>query len=123
MSSDPSGNDRFWFTVEGIYPDRALVLRASIDLRTGRPYDLSGGRPSAYSDSTWALVLHEMQGSRTRLVARTRVDAAPAWRAAPMNLVVGLPSHMVMQLQQFRNLKLRVERETGTVPATAAVAA
>jgi hypothetical protein len=109
LSSDPTGKNRAWFTIEGLYPDHALVLRASIDLRTGRPYSLSGPRPPAYSDSTWALVLQKLPDSRTRLLARTRSDAAPLWRSAPINFVVGLPSHVVMQLRQFRNLKRRAE--------------
>jgi hypothetical protein len=110
VSSDPSGRDRVWFTIEGIYPERALILRASIDLRTGRSYDPSRGRPEAYSDSTWTLVLRELPGSRTRLLARTRGEAAPLWRAVPVSLVVGLPSHRLMQARQFRNLKRRAER-------------
>jgi hypothetical protein len=125
LSSDPSGKNRFWFTIEGIYPEHALILRASIDLRTGRPYDLSHGRPAAYSDSTWAFVLHELPGSRTRLLARTRTDASPLWRAVPMSLVVGLPSHAVMQARQFRNLKRLAETTQGDAdraPTMAAVA-
>jgi proline iminopeptidase len=109
MSSDPTGKQRVWFTIEGIYPEHALVLRAPIDLRTGRPYDLAGPRPRAYSDSTWAFVLEELPGSRTRLLARTRNDAWPAWRTLPF-AVIGLPSHVFMQLRQFRNLARRAER-------------
>jgi proline iminopeptidase len=109
VPSDPSDRGRLWFTIEGIYPERALVLRASIDLRTGRPYDPSRGHPAAYSDSTWTFVLRELPGSRTRLLARTRGEASPLWRAAPMSLVVGLPSHALMQTRQFRNLKRRAE--------------
>lgn len=122
MSTDPFGKKRVWFTIEGIYPEHALILRAPIDLRTGRPYDLSGPRPPAYSDSTWAFVLKELPGNRTRLLARTRADVKPLWRAAPLNLVVGLPSHVVMQLRQFRNLKRRAE-STPRTPASRAPAA
>jgi proline iminopeptidase len=109
VPSDPSDRGRFWFTIEGIYPEHALVLRASVDLRTGRPYDPSRGHPAAYSDSTWTFVLRELPGSRTRLLARTRGDASPLWRAAPTSLVLGLPSHVLMQTRQFRNLKRRAE--------------
>jgi hypothetical protein len=109
VSSDPSGRGRVWFTIEGIYPERALVLRASVDLGTGRPYDPSRGHPGAYSDSTWTFALHELPGSRTRLLARTRGQASPLWRAVPMSLVTGLPSHVLMQTRQFRNLKRRAE--------------
>jgi hypothetical protein len=123
LPSDPTGRNRFWFTIEGLYPERSLILRASIDLRTGRTYDLGGERPPAYSDSTWALVLHELPGSRTRLLSRTRVDAAPAWRAAAMNLVFGLPSHVMMQMRQFHNLKRRIEPHAATVAPTAPVPA
>jgi proline iminopeptidase len=110
LPGDPSGRGRVWFAIEGIYPERALILRGSIDLRTGRSYDPAGGRPAAYSDSTWTFVLKELPGGRTRLLARCRGEAAPLWRAVPMSLVVGLPSHVLMQTRQFRNLKRRVER-------------
>jgi proline iminopeptidase len=109
VPSDPSERGRFWFTIEGIYPERALVLRASVDLRTGHAYDPSRGHPAAYSDSTWTFALRELPGSRTRLLARTRGEASPLWRAVPMSIVVGLPSHMLMQTRQFRNLKRRTE--------------
>jgi hypothetical protein len=109
LSADPSGRDRVSFTIEGIYPARCLILRASIDLRTGRSYDASRGHPEAYSDSTWTFALRELPGSRTRLVTRTRAEATPAWRAAPVSLAVGLPSHLLMQTRQFRNLKRRAE--------------
>jgi proline iminopeptidase len=110
MSADPSGKKRVWFTIEGVYPEHALILRAPIDLSTGHPYDLGAPRPPAFSDSTWALVLRELPGHRTRLLARTRTEVDPVWRALPMSLVVGLPSHVIMQLRQFRNLKRRAER-------------
>lgn len=110
LPGDPSGRGRVWFAIEGIYPERALILRGSIDLRTGRSYDPAGGRPVAYSDSTWTFVLEELPGERTRLLARYRGEAAPLWRAVPTSLVVGLPSHVLMQTRQFRNLKRRIER-------------
>jgi proline iminopeptidase len=110
LPGDPSGRDRVWFAIEGIYPERALILRGSIDLRTGRSYDPAGGRPVAYSDSTWTFVLKELPGERTRLLVRCRGEAAPLWRAVPASLIVGLPSHVLMQTRQFRNLKRRVER-------------
>jgi proline iminopeptidase len=116
LSSDPSGRGRVWFAIEGIYPERALILRGSIDLRRGRSYDPAGGRPVAYSDSTWTFVLEELPGERTRLLARCRGEAAPLWRAVPTSLIVGLPSHVLMQTRQFRNLKRHVERAR-TFPA------
>jgi proline iminopeptidase len=109
VPSDPSERGRSWFTIEGLYPERALVLRASVDLRTGRVYDPSHGHPAAYSDSTWTFVLRELPGQRTRLLARTRGRASPLWRAVPVSLVVGLPSHVLMQTRQFSNLKRRAE--------------
>jgi hypothetical protein len=120
LSSDPTGRGRVWFTIDGIYPERALVLRASIDLRAGRSYEPGDGHPEAYSDSTWTFVLRELPGSRTRLVVRTRVEASPAWRAASIGLVVGRPSHLVMQARQFRNLKRRAE--TAATPGSGRLA-
>lgn len=109
LSTDPTGHEKIWFTIERIYPERALTLRASIDMSNGHSYDPGGTRPRAYSDSTWTFVLRELPEHRTRLLVRTRGDAAPVWRAALINSAVGLPSHVIMQLRQFRNLKLRVE--------------
>jgi proline iminopeptidase len=107
VPSDPSERGRFWFTIEGIYPERALVLRASVDLHTGRAYEPSRGHPAAYSDSTWTFALRELPGSRTRLLARTRGQASPPWRSVPMSVVLGLPSHVLMQTRQFRNIRRR----------------
>jgi proline iminopeptidase len=109
LPSDPTGRDRVRFTIEGIDPQRALVLRASVDLRTGRAYDPSRGHPADHSDSTWTFVLRELPRSRTRLLARTRGQAYPPWRAAAVSLVLGLPSHVLMQTRQFKNLKRRAE--------------
>lgn len=125
LSSDASGKKRFWFAIEGIYPEHALVLRASIDLRTGRSYDPGRERPAAWSDSTWTFVLRELPDSRTRLLARGRGEESPGWRAIPMHLAIGLPSHVVMQLRQFRNLKHLAEgtrRDTERHPPMEAVA-
>lgn len=92
VPSDTRERGRLWFTIEGIYPERALVLRASVDLRTGRAYDPSRGHPAAYSDSTWTFVLHELPGSRTRLLARTLGEASPLWRRVATSLVVACPA-------------------------------
>jgi proline iminopeptidase len=115
VPTDPSERGRSWFTIEGIYPERALILRASVDLRTGRAYDPSRGHPGAYSDSTCTFALRELPGSRTRLLARTRGQAFPLWRAVPMSFVVGLPNHVLMQTRQFRNLKRRTEMARAAV--------
>lgn len=110
LSSDPCGRGRWWFDVAAVEHERFLVLRASIDLRTGRPYDPRDGRPSAYSDSTWAFVLESLGSDRTRLIVRTRGQVRPAWRALPQRLLVGLPQHSIMQTAQFRGLRRRAER-------------
>jgi hypothetical protein len=117
LSSDASGRGRYWFAIERLDPERSLVLRACIDLSTGLSYEPGHGRPEAFSDSTWAFHLEPLDGDRARLLVRSRVEAAPLWRAVTMSMAFGLPSHAIMQTRQFRNLK-RLARKT-TRPAAA----
>jgi proline iminopeptidase len=114
--SDASGRERYWFTIEELQRERSFVLRACIDLRSGRSFDPVARRPRAYSDSTWAFHLEPAEGDRTRVLVRSRVEASPPWRAALMSVAFGLPSHAIMQARQFRNLARLAETRPGQAP-------
>jgi hypothetical protein len=118
VASTPSG--KMWFEVAELVPERALVLRASIDLRTSRPCDPRGPRPRLFTDGVWAFVLDELPGGRTRLIVRSRGITRPRPLGA-QNLFFWDAAHVVMQTRQFRNLKRRAER-TAAEPTPAAVA-
>jgi proline iminopeptidase len=55
LPATPDGD--LWFDVVGADPERALVLRSSIDLMTRRNFDPHGPAPRRFSDGTWAFVL------------------------------------------------------------------
>jgi hypothetical protein len=102
-------NGRYWFTVERLELERALVLRSSIDARTHRPFDPAGQRPRFFVDGVWAFVLHELPEGKTRLVVRSFGAARPRLLFGAAGLVFMDPAHVFMQLRQLRNLKRRVE--------------
>jgi hypothetical protein len=103
-------NGRYWFTVERLELERALVLRSSIDARTHRPFDPAGQRPRFFVDGVWAFVLHELPDGKTRLAVRSFGAARPRLLFGAAGLVFMDPAHVFMQLRQLRNLKRRVER-------------
>ena len=105
--STPDG--RAWFDVERLEPERLLVLRASIDVRSRKPFDASGPRPRFFVDGVWAFVLDELPGGRTRLVVRSYGIARPRLLFGTANLVFWDPAHVLMQTRQLRNLKRLVE--------------
>jgi hypothetical protein len=100
---------RAWFRVERLEPERVLVLRSSIDVRRGRPFDPSGPRPRLFVDGVWAFVLDELPDSKTRLVVRSVGTVRPRLLLGAGNLVFWDPAHVVMQTRQLRNLKRLVE--------------
>ena len=53
-----------WFDVALLAPKRALVLRASLTVPSGRNFDATDGLPRAYSDSTWGFFLSCGQRSK-----------------------------------------------------------
>lgn len=109
LASVPSG--RAWFEVAALEPERFLGLRASIDLRRGRPFDTTGPRPRFYIDALWGFQLKELPEGRTRLVVSGYASARPRLVGATADLLFWEPAHWVMQTRQFENLKRRVERE------------
>lgn len=102
----PDGSE--WWEVASLEPGRFLGLRMSVDLR-GRPFDPAGVRPPRYTDSTWGFLLDPLPGGRTRLVVSGYWALEPRWLRPILSFVVLEPSHWVMQVRQFSNIKRRAE--------------
>jgi proline iminopeptidase len=100
---------RYWFQVERLEPERLLVLRSSIDVRSRRPFDPAATRPRFFADGIWTFVLEELQPGKTRLVVRSFGAVRPRLLLGAANLVLMDPAHVVMQARQLRNLKRRAE--------------
>jgi hypothetical protein len=103
-------DDKAWWEVAALERERFLGLRASVDLRM-RPFDPRGPRPRYYSDSLWAFLLEELPGGRTRLVESGYWAVRPRWLLAIISVVFLEPSHWIMQMRQFANLKRLAERD------------
>jgi hypothetical protein len=101
-------DQRAWFDVVHVEPNRSLVLRASMDLR-GQPFDRSGPRPRWYTDARWEFFLDPQPDGSTRLLVRTGGTAAPRGLTDIMNYVFWHPAHVVMQVRQFHQLRRRAE--------------
>jgi proline iminopeptidase len=97
-----------WWDVAAVEPERFLCLRASVDLR-GRAFDPRGARPRYYSDSTWGFLLKELPVNRTRLVVSGYWDFQPRWLQGLLSFFFLEPSHWIMQMRQFANLKRLAE--------------
>jgi uncharacterized protein YndB with AHSA1/START domain len=103
------GHASGWFTVAAVEPNRTLVLRSSYGLFSGLQFDpRSLPWPRAWVDGVWSLHLRRTADGQTRLVARSRSRSSPRAVARPLALLVGEPTHFVMQTRQFRNLARRV---------------
>ena len=64
--------------------------------------------PARFTRATWAFVLEPLDGSRTRLLVRTRGVNRPWWLSLLLAAVFG-PAHVIMQRKQLLNLKARAE--------------
>jgi proline iminopeptidase len=107
VACTPTGSA--WFDVEQLEPERLLILRSSIDVARGRPFDASGPRPRFFVDGVWTFVLDELPEGKTRLVVRSFGIGRPRLLLGAANLVFWDPAHVVMQTRQLRNLKRLVE--------------
>jgi hypothetical protein len=115
LDSHPSG--RSWFVVAEVEPERTLVLRASLEVPSFRPFDPAEGRPRFFVDSSWAFVLEPL-ASRTRVLVRTRSAARPPRLAWLAGLFLFDPAHYVMQTRQL----VRVRRLAESSPELAGAA-
>jgi hypothetical protein len=109
ITSTPDG--KLWFDVATLERERALVLRASIDMRTSRSFDPTGRMPRAWIDGVWTFFL-ERRESGTRLIVRSQGTGRPRGLADLANWLFWEPAHWIMQTRQFANLKRRAERTT-----------
>jgi proline iminopeptidase len=110
-------DEKAWWDVAALDPERFLGLRASVDLR-GRPFDPAAGRPRFFTDSLWGFLLKELPGGRTRLVVSGYWCLRPKWLQPFLNVLFLEPSHWIMQTRQFTNLKRLAEAsmEAGLSP-------
>jgi hypothetical protein len=110
LASTPNG--RAWFEVAALDPERFLGLRATINLRDGRPFDPAGPRPRFYFDGLWGFQLTGLPGGRTRLVVSGYASARPRLLQGIADVLFWEPAHWIMQRRQFANLKRRAERRS-----------
>jgi proline iminopeptidase len=101
-------DEKAWWDVAALEPERFLGLRASLDLR-GRPFDPETGRPRFYTDSLWGFLLEELPGGRTRLIVSGYWVLRPRWLQPIVSVVLLEPTHWIMQTRQFAVLKQLVE--------------
>ena len=85
------------FEVVALSAERYLVLRA----RWGAAVAI---------DSTWSLHLRQRRGGGTRLVVRARTTGRPLPLVRAAEWVFHEPGHLLMQIRQFRGLRVRVDR-------------
>lgn len=92
-----------------VEPNRALVLRATAELPSGRSFDPRPAHlPRAYLDGIWGFYLQPASGGQTRLVAHTRGRNHPQLLRGAFGVLLGEPSHFIMQTRQFHGLRTRV---------------
>lgn len=101
--------ERAWFDVPLIEPERTLVLRASLKLASGTPFDPSGPPPPAYVDGVWSFHLRPQDGNKTRLIVRATGIGRPRALTEVGNFVFWDPAHWFMQTKQLEELKRRAE--------------
>lgn len=107
LNVSPDGQK--WMTVAAVEPNRALVLRATAELPSGRSFDpRPADLPRAYLDGIWGFYLRSAPGGRTRLVAHTHGQNHLGLLGAPFSMLLGEPSHFIMQTRQFHSLRTRV---------------
>ena len=109
MASVPDGSR--WFDVALLDPERALVLRASLGLPSGRCFDPEGPLPRAFTDGTWGFFLRPTAAGHTRLVVTGSGRERPRALVRAANALSWEPAHWVMQLRQFAGLRRRAARQ------------
>jgi uncharacterized protein YndB with AHSA1/START domain len=107
LNVSPDGQK--WMTVAMVEPGRALVLRATAELSSGRSFDpRPADLPRAYLDGIWGFYLQPAPGGTTRLVAHMHGQNCLGLLGGPFSVLVGEPSHFIMQIRQFHGLRTRV---------------
>jgi proline iminopeptidase len=111
-------DNKAWWEVAALEPERFLSLRASMTL-AGRQYDPSRERPRFFTDSTWGFLLEPLPGGRTRLIVSGYWSFQPRWLQPILSFLLLEPSHWIMQTRQFANLKRLAEAEPAPTSAPA----
>jgi hypothetical protein len=94
------------FVVAALEPERHLVLHSTEHLPPGW-----AERFGATIDFSWAFVLRDLGGGRTRFVFRSRASASPWWVEA-FYVAAIVPADLVMSRQMLRGVRERAERTT-----------
>jgi hypothetical protein len=89
-----------FFTVAEVDPPHALVLHSTRHVI----------KPIRTIDFSWAFVLRELEGGRTRLLIRARASFTPPWARLFAEFVVG-PADFVNVHGMLRGIKRRTERQ------------
>ena len=109
-----SADRRYGFTIQVLDPPRAFVLGALYDTAHESELPMTGDRPEQFWQSTWAFTLEAIEGRRTRLWVRVRVDYGPESLPARLQLHALALAHRFMEGEQLKNLKERAEGRAGT---------
>jgi proline iminopeptidase len=104
-------DNRTWREVAALEPERFLGLRASVSLG-GKPFDPRGPRPRYFTDSLWGFLLEDAPGGKTRLVVSGYWALSPRWLLPIASVLLLEPSHWIMQMRQFANLRRLVEGDS-----------
>jgi proline iminopeptidase len=104
-------DNRTWWEVAALEPERFLGLRASVSLG-GKPFDPRGPRPRYFTDSLWGFLLEDAPGGKTRLVVSGYWALSPRWLLPIASVLLLEPSHWIMQMRQFANLRRLVEGDS-----------
>jgi hypothetical protein len=104
--SVPDSDDwSVYFTVASVEPPYELVLYSTRHVI----------KPIRTIKFTWAFVLREVAGAKTRLFIRARAYYTPRWAAPFVELVIG-PADFVNAGGMLRGIKARVERRCAQAP-------
>lgn len=91
---------------------RELARNKHLILHSSRHFPPSWEeRFGAWIDWTWAFILDDLGGDRTRFIFRSRLRVGPRWLAAGYLLAI-IPADFVMSRDMLRGVKARAERTT-----------
>ena len=107
LSCVPDGS--VWFDVALFERPRTFVLRSSLTLPSGRPFNPALRPQGAFSDSTWGFHLRPLCDGATRLLVRGWQVGRPRGAIEAANWLFWEPAHWVMQTKQFAELRRRAE--------------
>jgi hypothetical protein len=109
LAPESMGAEAGW-RVAVVEPGRMLVLHQPADPDTGRPLDRDDPKLGNYYGWNWAFVLGQVEGDRTRLIVRSRVDGAPRSPIKVFYVLLLEFPHFVMERGMLKGIKKRAER-------------